>query len=65
MVNAVKPTYENAIWNLGIFIGSITAVVCAFVLKLKLLCQDINLKILLQKHECVDKHHKENSHVLS
>lgn len=61
----MKSTYENAIRNLGIFIGSITAVVCAFALKLKLLCKDINQKILLQKHKCVNKHRKENSHALS
>lgn len=32
---------------MGIFIGSIIAVVGAFALKLHLLCKDINQKILL------------------
>lgn len=55
----------NAMWNLGIFIGSITSVVHAFALKLQLLCKDINQKLLLQKHKCVNKHHKKISHPLS
>lgn len=58
----MRPTYENAIWELGAFVVVITAAVCAFAVKIKLLCKAINQKILLQKHECMINPQKVNSH---
>jgi len=59
--NAVRSTCKNGAWELGRFVVVITAAVCAFALKVKLMCKAIDGKILLQNHECAINPQKLNS----